>query len=182
MSKYRKLSTITHIVIHCADTHNGRHVSRREIDNWHRARNFKRAYAARLGEDEWGDRALHAVGCSSIGYHYVIHHNGTVEVGRRLSETGAHTLDRRYAKGDARRYRFNRHAIAICLIGRDQYTLDQWEALRLNISATHRDLKRLLKVVGHRDIDNGKECPGYDVSKWLEGNMKPLEGHILENL
>ncbi|MCR5870698.1 MULTISPECIES: N-acetylmuramoyl-L-alanine amidase [unclassified Sphingomonas] len=58
---------ITHLVVHCSATPEGRDVSAKEIDGWHRQRGFAR-----------------------IGYHYVVRLDGTVESGRPLEQPGAH--------------------------------------------------------------------------------------------
>jgi len=58
---------IERIIIHCTATPQGRDVTVREIDQWHRER-----------------------GMSKIGYHYVIGLNGTIYPGRKPHEQGAH--------------------------------------------------------------------------------------------
>ena len=58
---------IDKIIVHCTATPEGRDVSVKEIDLWHRQRGFK-----------------------GVGYHYVIGRDGTVDVGRPISEIGAH--------------------------------------------------------------------------------------------
>lgn len=69
-------------------------VSAKTIDRWHRARGWK-----------------------GIGYHFLIHQDGTVEAGRPLNRKGAH------AKG-----RNNRIGIALC--GYDTFTKEQIAALK----------------------------------------------------
>ena len=178
MSKHRKLSDITHLVIHCSATPNGEHVPLTDIDSWHRKRRFKRAYAARLGENGWAGKGMHAPGLAAIGYHLVIRPDGIPELGRRLSETGAHAVDKRHPKGDHRRRYYNDHAIAICLVGTDQFTPEQWDTLEINVTAWQKQFPGL-KVIGHRDIDDGKECPCFDVADWLADHKRPIAGHIL---
>lgn len=58
---------ITEIIIHCSATPEGRNVTVKEIDLWHRQRGF-----------------------DSVGYHYVIYLDGTIAKGRDLAKTGAH--------------------------------------------------------------------------------------------
>lgn len=55
------------IVIHCADTPNGREFHASDIDQWHKQRGWK-----------------------GIGYHYVITLKGEVEKGRNDTQMGAH--------------------------------------------------------------------------------------------
>ena len=76
MRKIRK------IIIHCSATQEGKDIDAEEIKKWHLDRG-------------WRD----------IGYHYVIKLDGTVEEGRPIEMSGAHT------KGH------NFHSIGVCYIG-----------------------------------------------------------------
>ncbi len=58
---------INRIIIHCTATLEGREVTVKDIDRWHRDRGF-----------------------AGIGYHYVIYLDGTVHEGRPLERVGAH--------------------------------------------------------------------------------------------
>lgn len=60
---------IEKIIIHCSATPEGRHVTVKEIDRWHRDRGF-----------------------SGIGYHWVVYLDGTVHKGRPEAINGAHTV------------------------------------------------------------------------------------------
>ena len=60
---------INEIIIHCTATPEGREVSLQELYNWHRARDFV-----------------------DIGYHFVVHIDGTIESARPLFMIGAHCL------------------------------------------------------------------------------------------
>jgi len=178
MSRYRKATQITHLVIHCAATVNGMPVSLVEIDQWHRDRGFKRAYTARLGEQEWSGRGLHAAGLAAIGYHFIIDTNGAVHCGRRLTETGAHTVDKKYPSGHPKRRYYNDRAIATCLIGTDKFTPKQWDALKTHIQSLQQDFPGI-KVIGHRDVDEGKACPCFDMQAWVDGGFQPLPQNTL---
>lgn len=59
---------ITEIIVHCADTPEGRDVRAADIRGWH------------TKERGWSD----------IGYHYVVDIDGTIEPGRDLETAGAH--------------------------------------------------------------------------------------------
>ena len=61
------MRTIKEIIIHCADTPEGRDDKAADIDRWHKQRGFDR-----------------------IGYHYVIDLDGTIEAGRDPDCIGAH--------------------------------------------------------------------------------------------
>ena len=59
---------ITKIIVHCADTPEGRDDKAADIRRWHKARGF-----------------------NDIGYHYVVDLDGTIEPGRDVTIAGAHT-------------------------------------------------------------------------------------------
>jgi N-acetyl-anhydromuramyl-L-alanine amidase AmpD len=92
-------------------------------------------------------------GWSGIGYHYVIRTDGTLDNGRPEYWQGAH------ASGH------NKNSIGICLIGTDEFTPQQWGALKsliTKLQAKYGDPK----VIGHNEISE-KDCPGFDVQDWL---------------
>lgn len=130
----RKISLI---IIHCSAVKPSQHSSVQDIDQWHRARGWK-----------------------SCGYHFVVRRDGTVEVGRRLDEIGAHCVNR------------NAHSIGICYEG----GLDEnGKPADTRTEAQHRALCSLVKelltsfpkaiVVGHRDLDPRKKCPCFNAIK-----------------
>ncbi len=131
----RRIDTI---VIHCSATPEGKNFRARDIDAWHRQRGFK-----------------------TIGYHYVIDLDGTIEKGRDESEVGAHVSG------------YNSHSIGICYIGgcdknmkpKDTRTMAQKESIirllmQLLCKYPNADIK------GHRDFPKvNKACPSFDVRK-----------------
>ncbi len=148
---------IKEIVIHCSASPNGRHDDIESIDFWHAQRGFARKSEAITQHRDTIDHC---------GYHYVITLNGDIQQGRHPAEMGAH------AKGH------NYHSLGVCLIGTDQYTSEQWEALRLlviSLTAQYPDAV----VVAHHTINPGKRCPGFDVAKWQGNNMQPEPRRIL---
>ena len=62
------MRSIKEIIIHCADTPEGRDDRAADIKRWHTTGN----------------------GWSDIGYHYVIDIDGTIEAGRPIEQAGAH--------------------------------------------------------------------------------------------
>ena len=133
---------INKIIIHCAASPNGRHVSVSDIDAWHRARGFRRTYP-RVNPE-----------LTSVGYHFVIYIDGETHTGRALEEAGAH------AGG------FNSHSVGVCLIGTDSFYDAQWVSLKklvLELKNKYPDAK----IMGHRDLPEVKKtCPGFDVASW----------------
>ncbi|MBO5780249.1 MAG: N-acetylmuramoyl-L-alanine amidase [Muribaculaceae bacterium] len=127
---------ITEIIIHCSATPAGRNVSVADIERWHRQRGF-----------------------DSIGYHYVIHLDGKVELGRPVERVGAHCVGH------------NRHSIGICYIGgvddRLHPTDTRTPAQRSSLRRLVADLKQRFphaSVYGHNEFA-AKDCPCFDVRK-----------------
>lgn len=155
---------INRLIIHCAASPNGKTLTRnglsaaQTIDEWHRARGFKRDWKAR---GNWNP------GLQSIGYHWVIDTDGTVYGGRSLEEAGA------YAIG------FNMDSLGVCLVGTDKFTREQWAALKAQVEKTRQNWPNV-QVLGHRELPKvAKSCPGFDVAAWENGGRAPLPGHII---
>lgn len=176
-------------VIHCSASPNGRSLfsgvpgtpgfrdPAMEIDDWHRQKDFRR-------ETYW--RARMNPRLPHIGYHYVIARNGAVFTGRHEEEIPAQ------AEG------WNAPALGLCLVGTDAFTTLQWRQLKATVEGvckrleiplapaqlTVREGRHLVLrpgVCGHRDIPGVvKSCPGFDVSRWLDGGLAPLPGHVDE--
>ena len=132
---------ITHIVLHCTATPAGREVSLKEIDRWHRAAGF-----------------------AKIGYHFVIHLDGTIDTGRPLEEAGAHVAGH------------NANTIGISYVGGVDAN-DVKKAVDTRTPAQKRAMELLVKdlksrfpdaqVLGHRDFPNvAKACPCFDARAW----------------
>jgi len=156
MSKYRNLSNITTLIIHCAATPNGQNFDIHDIDQWHQERNFRRG-AAFVSPNE--------IKLQHVGYHFVITLDGHVQTGRHIDETGAH------ARG------YNNTSIGICLIGTDQFTEQQWLALKQQVQALQNTFPDI-NIIGHNQINTHKTCPGFDVPAWLAADMRPLIEHL----
>ena len=107
-----------------------------QIDSWHRRDNHWK-----LG----------------IGYHYVIRRNGEIEPGRPEWQVGAHCVNH------------NAHSIGVCYEGgldirgqpADTRTAEQKAAMRTLLEQLHRRYPRAM-IVGHRDLNPAKKCPGYE--------------------
>jgi len=126
--------SITEIIMHCTATPEGREVSIDEIRKWHRQRGF-----------------------ADIGYHYVVHLDGSIEEGRDVDLVGAHCTGH------------NTHSIGVCYVGgmdkanrnpKDTRTIPQKSALL----ALLLDLKGYYPyagIYGHNDFAN-KACPCFN--------------------
>lgn len=143
---YKPLTDVRYLVVHCAATPPDMDVGAKEIDLWHRQRGFLK-----------------------IGYHAVIRRDGTIESGRPLDQPGAHVA------------RFNDRSLGVCLVGgckrvtvdgkkvlatENNFTPQQFTALTGLLKQWHAKYP-LARIVGHRDLDSGKDCPSFDVSDWL---------------
>jgi hypothetical protein len=153
---YRRPDIVDTLVIHCSDSPNGQPVSIWDVDEWHRLRGFRRDfYIAKFHQPH----LLH------FGYHRLYAVRGAAFEGRSLDEVGAHVLGH------------NTTTIGVCLVGRDRFTLAQWDSLRLE---TEIFLRRWpgLRVFGHCDLDSRKTCPNFSVAQWLARGMEPHADHI----
>lgn len=127
---------ISEIIIHCSATPAGRHVTVADIDRWHRARGFR-----------------------SIGYHYVVYLDGTVQPGRPLDQAGAHCAGH------------NARSIGVCYIGGCDTAMHPADT---RTPAQRKAIMRLVgelcarfpqaTVHGHREFA-AKACPSFDVRK-----------------
>jgi len=156
MSNFRPKSAIDTLVIHCADTPNGKFFTVEDIDRWHAERGFHRD----PGLVRWNQPNL-----KHIGYHAVIYTAGPVTLCRDIIETGAHA------------YHYNRRSIGVCMIGTDKFTKAQWLTLRAYVLGIKYEFQNI-NVIGHNEISQ-KTCPGFNVQNWLAGDMQPLEDHLL---
>lgn len=135
---------ITKIIIHCAATPEGRDVKIEDIRRWH-------TNPVSKGGRGWRD----------IGYHYVIHLDGSVHKGRGEEEIGAHCAGQ------------NACSLGICYVGGlDKLTMrpkdTRTEAQKKSLSALVSQLKRKYpgaRVFGHRDFA-AKACPCFDASPY----------------
>ncbi len=127
---------IKYIVVHCTATPEGRHHTAKDIDLWHKQRGF-----------------------TEIGYNYVIHLDGTIELGRDVDKIPAHVEG------------FNKESIAVTYVGgvdknnfqaKDTRTKEQKESL-LHLLKELRKLYPTAQILGHRDFKGVKKaCPSFD--------------------
>ena len=159
MSKFRDTKRINQIIIHCADTPNGKIFTAEDIDQWHKSRGFHRNTTL----SKWSN-------LKHIGYHFVIHLNGSVLIGRQDNETGAHAKHH------------NLNSIGICLIGRNKFTPQQWDSLKELTLILQRKHTRIdaQNIIGHRQVNEHKSCPNFSVQNWLGNQRQALPDHILE--
>ena len=148
MSIIQNMRIIDKLIVHCSATREGQDIRFHTIKKWH------------VEDNNWSD----------IGYHYVIHLDGSIHAGRPIERIGAHTK------------RHNKSSIGICYVGgmdktftssKDTRTIAQKKSLRillLELKAAYPDAV----VYGHRDFSN-KDCPSFDAQeeyKWISDGYK----------
>ena len=129
---------INKIIIHCTATPEGREHDVADIRRWHLKRGF-----------------------NDIGYHYLIHIDGTIEEGRPLNKQGAHCSGQ------------NRGSIGICYVGgmskdmkkaKDTRTVKQKDSLILLMIQLMYKYNKDMTIHGHNEYAN-KACPSFNVQE-----------------
>lgn len=129
---------IDKIIIHCADTPEGRNITVEQISKWHKQR-----------------------GLSSIGYHFVIYLDGSIHSGRPVEEIGAHCKGHNrnsigicYVGG---RMKTSKKA-------KDTRTPEQKRALVKLVKSLMAEYKlKATDVYGHCQFDTNKACPSFEI-------------------
>ena len=130
-----------------------------------------------IGVDEIRDWHVNGNGWSDIGYHAVIRRSGQIEFGRHFDDPGAHVQGKNY------------QSVGVCVVGGvnedgladGNFTADQFVSLKVVLIMLMRSYPGA-KVLGHRDLSPDldgdgvverhewlKECPSFDVRKWMKG-------------
>ncbi len=125
---------ITEIIVHCADTPEGRDDKAADIERWHKAQGY-----------------------NDIGYHYVVDIDGTIEPGRDVECVGAHCKGHN-AQSVGVCYIGGRDKET--LKPKDTRTLEQKESLLLLLKFLRAKYPEA-KIYGHRDFAQ-KACPCFD--------------------
>lgn len=133
------MRAINELVVHCSATPAGKAFHASDIDRWHREK-----------------------GWESIGYHFVITLDGSIEPGRPVEEAGAHVQGH------------NANSIGICLVGgvdatgtpAATFNERQYDALALVLHGLRAQFPTS-RILGHRDFPKvAKACPSFDVKAW----------------
>lgn len=148
---------IDEIIIHCSATKEGKECSSGQISAAHKARRFS-SYVDAEGRTRY------------IGYHFLIHLDGTIEACRPISRIGCH------ASGH------NSRSIGICYIGgldardtdgrmiKDTRTPAQKAALIRLIKHLKAEYPTIKRVIGHRDTSPDLNGNGIiDPYEWIKG-------------
>ena len=137
---FPKRKATFHLIVHCSATPEGKDFSAEDIDRWHVQRGFR-----------------------AIGYHYVIRLDGEIETGRPEDTVGSHCQV------------YNATSIGVCLIGgvdandikkaKNTFTPQQMCSLDVLLNKLMDKYPRAI-LSGHRDLDDRKACPSFNVRQW----------------
>lgn len=110
-------------------------------------------------------------GWRDIGYHAVVEIDGTVVKGRNESMPGAH------CKGH------NTTALGICLVGRDKFTIEQFEGLYEQVREWMVKYHiPITSVRCHYEYSDSKTCPNIAKNLLLAmlaaHDIRPVEDHL----
>jgi len=129
---------LNRIILHCSATKEGQDFSAATIRGWH----------------------VNGRGWSDIGYHWVIRLDGSIEVGRPLERSGAHT------KGH------NKDSVGVCYIGgldedgkpKDTMNPEQEKAWRMIVLSLRTLYGNHITIHGHNEFAS-KACPSFIVKE-----------------
>ena len=130
------------IVIHCTQTPKDMEVDVEKVTQWHKDRGF-----------------------DTIGYHYLIKRDGTLQVGRDEDVVGAHAVA------------VNGTSIGVALVGggtsdmgwENNFNSEQFDTLK-SIILRLKDKYDIEKIIGHYHVEESKECTSFDVPGWVIEN------------
>lgn len=127
------------IAVHCSATPEGKRFDATDIDGWH----LKQGWAG-------------------IGYHYIVHLDGSIEAGRPEAAIGSHVAG------------YNSQAIGVVYIGgvaadgrtpKDTRTPEQKAALTQLLRSLKAKYRGAI-IQGHRDFPKvAKACPSFDAKR-----------------
>jgi hypothetical protein len=146
-------AALTHLVIHCTATPEGREVTSDQIRAWH------------TGPISQGGR-----GWKQVGYTDMIHLDGKVE--RLVDNNEDARVDSWEITNGASGYNSkSRHVVYVGGVARDgktprdTRTPEQLKSLERYVKDFHRRFPHV-RIIGHREIA-AKACPSFDVQQWL---------------
>lgn len=140
---------INMLIVHCAATPEGKEYTSKTISEWHRDRKFSSYKDANTGKLMY------------VGYHYLVHLDGSIEVCRPENIRGCHVSG------------YNANSIGICYIGgvandgkstpKDTRTKEQKASL-LKLLKELKSRFPNATIHGHREFA-AKACPSFDAKE-----------------
>ena len=135
------MAALKYLVIHCTATPEGREVSAADIRRWHTS-------PPPAGR-----------GWKQVGYTDMFHLDGRVE--RLVGNNEDAEVDPWERTNGARGYN------AVSRTTKDTRTLLQKNEMARYVREFHQRHPDV-RIIGHRDLDKGKDCPSFDVKAWLK--------------
>jgi N-acetylmuramoyl-L-alanine amidase len=146
---------IKRLVIHCTATPDGREVKAAEIRSWHTS------------------PPPQGRGWKQVGYTDMFHLDGKCE--RLVKNNEDSRVDPWEITNGAQGYNStSRHIVYVGGLAkdgktsRDTRTPEQLESMAAYVKDFHQRFPGVA-IIGHRDLNPGKECPSFDVKTWLKG-------------
>ena len=142
---------IKEVILHCTATPKDRKLTVKEIRKWH------------VKQRGWED----------IGYHFIIHQDGTIERGRNIDKIGAHTWGNNYGSigvaycgGVEKKIKKSsdkeKPKSKTTIVSKDTMTKEQEFSFR-NLFEMLEVIFGELKLRGHNDYNKAKDCPGFNM-------------------
>lgn len=132
---------VNKIVVHCSASDIEAHDNIETIRKWH------------VDQNGWDD----------IGYHYFITKDGKIHNARDIETIPA--AQKIYDPISGKDKAYNTNSIAICLSGEYLFTFKQFNSLQYLVNLINIEYNRILKILGHRDLDSRKTCPNFDLNQ-----------------
>jgi hypothetical protein len=149
------MAALKRLVIHCTATPEGREVTSDEIRHWHL------------------DPPPKGRGWKVVGYSDMIHLNGDIENLRPYNEDDQ-VQGWEITNGVAGYNSSSRHIVYVGGMRKsrsaDTRTKDQIISLRFYIRL-FQTLHKGCEVIGHHDLNPGKDCPCFDVKAWVNEGL-----------
>lgn len=143
---------ITEIILHCSASPEGKDFRAADIDRWHRQKGWK-----------------------CVGYNFIVDIDGTVEDGRPLYMTGAHTIGH------------NKNSIGICYIGglekdgkkaKDTRTPEQKKSMYLLVYQLLNQFELSIKDVHCHNEFAAKACPSFKIEQFRKEYEDWLQDYL----
>lgn len=151
--------SVKNIIMHCSDSPNGRPDTAADIRRWHT------------------DPKPRGRGWHTPGYHFVVEVDGHISPLVLIDDDGF--LEPWEIANGVRGH--NHNSIHICMIGKDQFSREQWDALTVltqDLGLQFPDAT----LHGHREFDPAKFCPGFEVADWAADPVSVETIHLYEGV
>lgn len=142
------MSKLKYLIIHCTATPRGLHISKEDIEKWHKV------------ERGW----------SRVGYNDMIHLNGELE--NLIPFDQDDNVDRWEIANGARGYNgISKHLVYVGGLEGDTRTDEQ--IFTMTIYCHYMVLRHPhIKIIGHNQVSN-KTCPSFDVTEFCKEILLP---------